>query len=260
MSWPLRKSTASQGVPLGTFVDVADGDTPVTGLTIANTDIKLQKAGATTKVGKNSGGATHISGGDYYAVLDATDSDTAGPMRISVHAAGALAVWLDCVVYEQVVYDALFAAGATGKLPATLAAGDVTGNLPANVIKVNGTDQTAGDLAAALATITGYIDTEVAAIKAKTDLLPTWPTNFAALVISSGGLVRLDLTQPLSSARDVTSVGDTSLTINDALHCAAASTAGREGQSGTTYTTKTSAGTTLRIFTLDSATAPMSRT
>jgi hypothetical protein len=68
MTWPLRQSTASQEIPLGPFVDSTDGNTAETGLTIANTDIKLQKAGATAQVNKNSGGATHIATGDYYAL------------------------------------------------------------------------------------------------------------------------------------------------------------------------------------------------
>ena len=112
--WALRQSTASQEIPLGPFLDSTDGNTAETGLTIANTDIKLQKSGATSQVNKNSGGATHIATGDYYAVLDATDTDTVGPMRVKVHVAGALPVWLDCFVYEEPVYDALFAASAPG--------------------------------------------------------------------------------------------------------------------------------------------------
>lgn len=112
--WPLRLATSSQEIPLGVFVDSVDGNTAEGGLTIANTDIKLQKNGATSQVNKNSGGATHIATGDYYAVLDATDTDTLGPMRVKVHVAGALAVWLDCCVYPAVVYDALFAGSGDG--------------------------------------------------------------------------------------------------------------------------------------------------
>lgn len=106
--WPLRQSTASQEIPLGPFLDEDDGKTPETSLTIANTDIKLLKGGATSETNKNSGGATHVASGRYYAVLDATDTNTLGPMRASVHVAGALPVWLDCLVYPQAVYDALF--------------------------------------------------------------------------------------------------------------------------------------------------------
>lgn len=105
--FPLKFSTASQEVPLGKFVDSADGNTAETGLTIANTDIKLWKSGATALVDKNSGGATHMAGGEYYAVLDATDTNTLGPMKISVHVGGALYVQLFCIVLPANVYEAL---------------------------------------------------------------------------------------------------------------------------------------------------------
>lgn len=114
MTIALRQSTASQEIPLGHFVDSTDGVTAETGLTIANTDIKIWKAGATTLANKNSGGATHISNGVYYAVLDATDTNTVGSLVIFVAVSGALAVRLECQVYEEAIYDALFAASAAG--------------------------------------------------------------------------------------------------------------------------------------------------
>lgn len=144
----LRQSTASQEVPLGYFLDSTDGNTEETALTIANTDIKLWKAGATTLANKNSGGATHISNGIYYAVLDATDSDTLGSLIIFCHVAGALAVRVECVVLAANIYDSLIGGG--------------------DLLDVElGTVATAANLA----TVAGYIDTEVAAIKAKTDSL-----------------------------------------------------------------------------------------
>ena len=88
----LRQSTDGQEIPLGKFVDSTDGDTEETGLTIANTDIKLWKFGATSMANKNSGGGTHMANGEYYCVLDATDSNTLGAMKVSVHVAGALYV------------------------------------------------------------------------------------------------------------------------------------------------------------------------
>jgi hypothetical protein len=109
MAIPLRQSTSSQEIPLGYFVDSADGNTEETALTIANTDIKLWKAGATTLANKNNGGATHISNGIYYAVLDATDSDTLGSLVVFVHVAGALAVRVECLVLAANVYDSLVA-------------------------------------------------------------------------------------------------------------------------------------------------------
>jgi len=107
----LKQSTASQEVLLGPFVDSTDGNTAETGLTIANTDIKLHKTGATTLASKNSGGATHISNGNYYAVLDATDTDTLGPLAIVVQVSGALAVRHQAVVLAANVYDSLIGGG-----------------------------------------------------------------------------------------------------------------------------------------------------
>jgi len=110
MHW-LKQSTASQELPLGFFLDSTDGDTEETALTIANTDIKIWKAGATTLANKNSGGATHISNGVYYATLDATDTNTLGPMTVFCHVSGALAVKVDCLVLPANVYDS-FVAGS----------------------------------------------------------------------------------------------------------------------------------------------------
>lgn len=105
----LRQSTTSQEIQLGPFLDATDGDTTMTGLTIANTDIKIWKHGATTVANKNSGGATHMSGGQgmYSAVLDDTDTDTLGMLEVSVHVATALAVLRRFVVLPAQVYDSL---------------------------------------------------------------------------------------------------------------------------------------------------------
>ena len=111
---PLKKSTASQEVLLGPFLDDTTGKDAETLLSIANTDIKLWKAGGTSEVSKNSNGATHIASGRYYAVLDATDTDTEGPLLINVHVSGALPVRLECVVLPANVYDSLI--GGTDNL------------------------------------------------------------------------------------------------------------------------------------------------
>lgn len=122
----LKQSTASQEIPLGYFLDSSDGDTAEDGLTIANTDIKIWKTGATTLADKNSGGATHIAGGIYYAVLDATDTDTLGPMVIFCHVSGALAVRVECVVLAANVYDSLIAASDQLQVDAIQISGDAT--------------------------------------------------------------------------------------------------------------------------------------
>lgn len=118
----LRQSTASQEVMLGPFLDPSDGSAK-TGLTIANTDIKLFKAGATSEASKTSGGATHIAAGRYYCVLDATDTDTIGGGEINVSVSGALPVRREFVVLHANVYDWLFGSAA----PSTAAPLDAAG-------------------------------------------------------------------------------------------------------------------------------------
>lgn len=108
----LRQSTASQGRVLGAFTDSTGS--PMTGLTIANTDIKLMKNGAAS-VNKNSGGGTHRANGDYGITLDATDTDTVGELRASCVMSGALPVWTTFFVLEENVYDFFFGATASNQ-------------------------------------------------------------------------------------------------------------------------------------------------
>jgi hypothetical protein len=230
MALPLKQSTASQEVPLGPFVDSTDGSTAETGLTIANTDIKIWVNGATSLANKNSGGGTHMAQGVYSAVLDATDTATLGPLVIFVQVAGALPVRLECVVLNAVNYDSAIAgtdflqvdavqfagqtitAGAGVTMPSAVAsttnitAGTITtatnvttvNGLAANVITATsiatdaitaakiaadaiGASELAADAvaeiqsglatAAALTIVDDFLDTEIAAIKAKTDSL-----------------------------------------------------------------------------------------
>jgi len=75
------------------------------------------------------------------------------------------------------------------RLPAALT-GD--GNIKADTLRVSGTAQTAGDLAALITTVDDLLDTEVAAIKAKTDNLPSDPAD-ASDVASSFSTVNSTL-------------------------------------------------------------------
>ena len=92
-------------------------------------------------------------------------------------------------------------------------------------------------------------------------------TNIGSRSTFAGGAVasvtspvNLNLSQTLSTARALDTIADTSLTINDGLHCAIGGTAGKTSQAGTTYTRETPfTGTVLRTFTLDSATQPSQR-
>lgn len=110
----LRKSTASQRILLGPFVDHAQGREYVTDLAITAADVRVWKAGDTTEASCSGGGATHIAGGRYHATLDATDTDTTGPLALSVNMPTSRPYRLDAVVLEAAVYDALFAPAAVG--------------------------------------------------------------------------------------------------------------------------------------------------
>ena len=110
----LKQSTASQTFALGPFIDDTDFKTPETGLTIANTDVKLIKGTSTTSVNKNFGGGTHIVNGKYGFTFDATDTETVGGLDVSIKVAGALIVTAKFWVLEEDIFDAFFAASANG--------------------------------------------------------------------------------------------------------------------------------------------------
>lgn len=103
----LRQATASQSRIIGPFLDDTDFKTAETGLTIANTDVKLCINGAAS-VNKNSGGGTHRANGNYALTFDATDTASLGEIDVSVVVSGALQVVTKFHVISASEYDALF--------------------------------------------------------------------------------------------------------------------------------------------------------
>lgn len=102
----LRQSTAGQVIRIGPLAKASDG-TAQTGLTIANTDIRLQKNNATAFANKNSGGATELESGQYYCTLDATDSNTLGRLDVKVAMASTLVWAASFMVLPTQVYDSV---------------------------------------------------------------------------------------------------------------------------------------------------------
>lgn len=100
----LKLSTASQVLVIGPLMTTAGA--AATGLTIANTEVKLHKRGATTLADKNSGGLTEISDGYYYGTFDATDSNTQGNLRIGIIDAGCMPYAMDVQVKSANQYEA----------------------------------------------------------------------------------------------------------------------------------------------------------
>lgn len=111
----LRQATASQTVQVGPLVDSAGAILPA--LTISNTDVRLSKQGAAS-VTKNSGGCTYDANGMYLCTFDATDSNTAGRLQVTIVEAGALPVYHEFQVASPSVYDAC-CTGTSAPLVAT---------------------------------------------------------------------------------------------------------------------------------------------
>jgi len=130
----LKQATASQIVILGPFLDSTDGVSLENALSIANTDILVNKHGLATLVAKNSGGATVIGSSGYYqATLDATDTSAAGRLTIAVTMSGALPVWHEFTVLPALVFDSLVLGSDNLQVDAAqwLGTAIVAGSIPA---------------------------------------------------------------------------------------------------------------------------------
>ena len=125
----------------------------LTALTSASPTVTISKNGGS--FGSPSGAVTEIANGWYKVAGNATDTGTAGP--IALHATATSGDPFDGIVAEVVAYDpqdsvrggmtALpnAAAGASGGLPLSV---DTSGRV--DVLKINGTSQTARDLGASV--------------------------------------------------------------------------------------------------------------
>lgn len=271
----LKQSTASQSVLIGPFLDSTDGDTAETGLTIANTDIRLSKNGG-NMAAKNSGGGTHDEAGWYTITLDATDTNTVGTLQLSVDVSGALPVWHEFQVVEESVYDNFFATSAVGPLTAaqvnaqcdtaltdydpptnaemearTIAAANYA--TAANLATVDtNVDAILVDTGTTLPATLATIDTVVDAILVDTDT--TIPGLIAALNdITVADVLTTQMTQSYASDGTAPTLAQALFAIQQFLQ--------ERAVSGTTVTVKQLDGsTTAMTFTLDDGTAPTSIT
>ncbi len=121
----LKQSTTTT-IHLGPFVDDTDGKTAETGLTIT---AYLSKAGAAAVARNSATAISHDREGYYRVELNATDTNTAGPLRVFSSTAGALPVWRDFTVLPAQVYDSLITASDALQVH--------TNELTANLITAN---------------------------------------------------------------------------------------------------------------------------
>jgi hypothetical protein len=175
MAMPLKQSTAAT-VKVGPFLDT-DGAV-VTGLTIAQADIRLSKNGGNIAQSNNAAGATHDELGVYDVPLDATDTGTLGRLDLYISESGALIVHHEYVVLPANVFDS--GIGATDVLQVDVAqwlgtavSTPTTAGVPeVDVIDWKGATAPAmtGDAFARLGAPAGAsVSADIAAIEAQTD-------------------------------------------------------------------------------------------
>ncbi len=102
----LKQSTAKT-LRFGPFLDETDGKTAETALTISQADIRLSKNGGAFAQTNDVSGATHDENGWYSLQLDATDTNTLGPLTVAIHESGALPAWEHFMVVPANEYDSL---------------------------------------------------------------------------------------------------------------------------------------------------------
>lgn len=125
---PARQSTAFE-TAIGPVLD-ADG-VAVTDCVVG--DFKIKKTSGNFAALNGSATLTHVSAGMYDLVLTTSDVDTVGLCCISIDDTVNACLPLFLQVIEEAVYDAFYAASATGLLPA-------------NVTQIGGDAQSATDL------------------------------------------------------------------------------------------------------------------
>jgi hypothetical protein len=221
---PVRQSTAFECC-VGPVLD-ADG-VAVTGCVVA--DFKIKKTSGNFAALNGSATLTHVSAGFYDLVLTTSDVDTVGLSAVAIDDTTNCCPPLYLQVIEEAVYDVWFAASATG---AVLLQATQTGvtiptvttltNLPAitsNWITAAGitndaftaakfaadvtTEFQAGlATAAALTTVDDFLDTEIAAIKTKTDFLPSATAGAAGglFIAGSNAATTVNITGNLSGS------------------------------------------------------------
>lgn len=160
---PVRQSTAFE-CAIGPVLD-ADG-VAVTGGVVG--DFKIKKTTGNFAALNGSATLTHVSAGFYDLVLTTSDTDTVGLACIAIDDGANACPPLYLQVIEEAVYDGLFAASA-GALATAAALATVDDFLDTEV-----------------AAILAAVDTEVGAIKTKTDFLPSATAGSAGGVFIAG--------------------------------------------------------------------------
>lgn len=105
------KEDVSVNIRIGPFVDIGDGFTAKTGLTVAQGDVLLSKNNGAFATKNSAASATHDINGYYAVPLDATDVGTPGSLRVIVSkaAASAMPVCEDFQILSPNVFESISA-------------------------------------------------------------------------------------------------------------------------------------------------------
>lgn len=213
---PAKRATAWVGYI--SLVDQSDTKKMKSNPTIAAGDFKVSKDGGALANLTTLPSVTPASSVMVKIDLSATEMTADNVTVVCIDAAGA--EWCDFVFNLQPSarqIDDLAYPATSGRSMVV----DANGLVDANTVKVgpsgSGTAQTAGDLAAMVTAVDDYVDTEVAAIKAKTDNLPADPAD-ASDIAAAFATVNATLGTPAgaSIAADIAAVKvDTAATLAD---------------------------------------------
>jgi hypothetical protein len=326
----ILRNTAGQPILIGPLLAVADGVTQTSGAAIA-----VRKDGV--DVGAAGGTLAHVSDGVWQYIPSQGETDC-GIIGLILTKAAAIAVPLNILTTRLPVQTTgavpAVAAGSAGgmlivgtgtgainpsggKVPATVAAGDIAANaMTASVLAADAASEIAAavelailneaDLSAVLEAIRLKIETSdddltvgliaaqvrvelatelarldvavgtrlatagysapdnaaIAAIKAKTDLIPAGgplaASSYTAPPTVSEILTAIRTYVP--TFRDQSALAEGSITVEDCWAAGWVDCAGDEAVVGTAYTKKRATGAAFRTFALDSSSVPTSRT
>jgi len=165
------KQSTSVKVPVGPFLDVTDGATPETGITLGAADqAELMKhdAAATVDISGNTFAAITGNNGMYNLTLSATDTNTLGNLHVHIGDVSVCrAVSHEFTVLPANIYDSLIAGtdyldANVHQINANASSGFLTGtdHLKADVQQINASATAADNLQkAALSIVPGTVST-----------------------------------------------------------------------------------------------------
>jgi hypothetical protein len=106
------KQSTSKTLRIGPMVDSTDFVTAETALTLHAAHIRLSKSGGDFASKNDATALVHDENGYYICVLDTTDTNTLGLLKLAWTDANAVPIWHDFTVIPSVTYESLMFSGS----------------------------------------------------------------------------------------------------------------------------------------------------